>query len=218
MQTAPCPSPGDHEWLKIVVSTVAGLFAGLVAEPIKNALQRRIEIGRMVRAIETDFTGLATLLRDAADPEEFKLHIWSRVDLPAYQHYWSDKRDFFYDNHRLNELRKHCAEVLEVKQKVLSGEGISANGLVLMGKAVDCVVKVRGEEEMPEGFRWWLRLNITRFQIASARLRSLLARLRRWTRVVSSRVQRMYNNMELFELLGMFKPSRMSKSFVINRR
>ena len=95
MQAVPCASPNSYEWLKILASAVAGLFAGMVAEPFKSTLQRKIEIIRLKRAIGLDCLRVLTCLEVTKHELVSESQMWEGIDLPAYQHYWAGKGELF---------------------------------------------------------------------------------------------------------------------------
>ena len=47
------------EWMKILVSATAGMFTGLVADPIRGLIQSRIDIAKMQNAILWDLSALS---------------------------------------------------------------------------------------------------------------------------------------------------------------
>jgi hypothetical protein len=95
LQAVPCSSPNNYEWLKILASAIAGLFAGLIAEPFKSTLQRKIDIIRLERAIAFDCLRVVACLEIAKQELASESQMWQGIDLPGYQHYWAGKRELF---------------------------------------------------------------------------------------------------------------------------
>jgi hypothetical protein len=167
LQAVPCVSPSNHEWLKILASSVVGLFAGLVAEPFKSTLQRNIEIGRLKRAIVMDFMRVETIIQVAEkmgamnkDAEEIRSYAWPKVELPAYQHYWAGKRELFYDNLELHLMHLHCASVMTMKQQVLDRVATSASGITVVKSTANTVLR---REAGNNRLKRWVRKFFSRF-------------------------------------------------------
>ncbi len=53
-----------------------------------------------------------TCLEIAKQELASELQMWQGIDLPAYQHYWADKRELFYDKFDLQNMQMQCALVM----------------------------------------------------------------------------------------------------------
>jgi hypothetical protein len=118
----PCVSTPNYEWLKILVSAVAGLFAGVLAsmltEPLKARIQWRINMLRAEKALALDFIFLHLAIT-AADFELVpKEKFWAGLSLPAYEHYWTKNREVFYDGFEIHTLYLKCALIMQLKRRV----------------------------------------------------------------------------------------------------
>jgi hypothetical protein len=147
----------SNEWLKILVSTLAGLLAGLVAEPFKSTVQRKIEVVRLKRAIGFDFLRVTLMLavteHELADPKA----MWQGVDLPAYQHYWASKRELFYHDFELQKTQTQCQLLLLIKDAVQEGRTPSETGMAQVRKLTKAVIEVEPSRGGKNKIRRWLR-------------------------------------------------------------
>ena len=123
-------SPATFDWLKILISTLAGLFAGLVADPIKGGLQRRIEVVRLRRSIGFDCLRLLTVIETCKAGLAPDVGLWGYPSLPAFEHYWQSKRELFYADFDLQTLQLNCQMILLLRQSVLDGRRTSADAMV----------------------------------------------------------------------------------------
>jgi hypothetical protein len=110
--------PMNSEWIKILVSATAGMFTGLIADPIRGLIQSRIDIAKMQDAILWDLSALSQSAIRVHDGELPAGKLWVSADLPAFDHYWNRKRELFYTSERLVSLRPHCQEVQRLKALV----------------------------------------------------------------------------------------------------
>jgi hypothetical protein len=98
----------DHDWIKILVSAVVGMFTGLIADPVRASIQNRIELRRLKSAIIWDFTTLATNASRLLEGNMEAPAFWHTVELPGFDYYWEKNRELFYANSKLVLLRLQC--------------------------------------------------------------------------------------------------------------
>jgi hypothetical protein len=108
------------EWVKILASATAGMFTGLIADPIRGLIQSRIDIARMQHAILLDLSALSQSAIRVHDGELPASKLWLSAELPAFDHYWDRNRELFYTSERLVSLRPHCQVVQRLKAQVES--------------------------------------------------------------------------------------------------
>lgn len=101
----------NFEWMKILVSVLAGMIAGLIADPIRGNLARKLEILRIKRAIGLDLDNLITSRafyeEGCRTPEQF----WQSKMFPSFNFYWERNREYFYSNSEMHRLRMHIQAI-----------------------------------------------------------------------------------------------------------
>jgi hypothetical protein len=109
----------DHDWIKILVSAVVGMFTGLIADPIRSLVQNRIELRRLKNAIIWDFTALATNASRVLEEKNLEAAaFWNTVELPGFDYYWEKHRELFYANPKLVWLRLQCQIIKRLRDLV----------------------------------------------------------------------------------------------------
>lgn len=130
-----------NEWVKILISAVVGMFAGLFADPVRNLIQMRINTVRMESAIQFDFlnlvTGMTAVNEGLVPPWKF----WLGVELPAFEYYWDKNRELFYNSMELQLLRLQCVTVQRLKGLVANNQQTTEEALE---KLNEVVTQVRG--------------------------------------------------------------------------
>ena len=66
----------DNGWIEILASAVVGMFAGLIADPVRSIVENRIEARRFRNAVLWD---IATLSDGAVRVYEGKLEAWKTL-------------------------------------------------------------------------------------------------------------------------------------------
>ena len=108
----------NGEWMKILVSATAGMFTGLIADPIRGLIQSRIDIAKMQNAILWDLSALSQSAIRVHDGELPASKLWLSAELPAFDYHWDRNRELFYTSERLVSLRPHCQAVQRLKALV----------------------------------------------------------------------------------------------------
>lgn len=134
----------DLEWLKILISAATGLFAGLIADPIRAVIQLRITTIRMESAVQFDFIALFTAMKSVEVGAVSADCFWLGVELPAFDYYWERNREIFYNSLELQILRFHCVTVQRLKGLVCNKQ---MAGEEAMKKLDEVVVQVRGMQK-----------------------------------------------------------------------
>jgi hypothetical protein len=110
----------NHEWLKILVSVLAGMFAGIIADPIRESFAMRVKAYRVERAIRMDRINVALFeeeLRETSTATQF----WSIEFFPSFRYYWERNREYFYTDWRLQCLRTLIQAVEALEDGVRKG-------------------------------------------------------------------------------------------------
>jgi len=126
----------DTEWLKILVSTLVGMLAGFIADPIRAAFARDLEIYRMRRAIGLDLVnvaaGQAAVKYGAATAHQF----WQLEMFPSFTFYWQRNMEYFYGDLTLHTARMHIQGIQILQSAVQSGKTTVADGEVKLEGAM----------------------------------------------------------------------------------
>jgi hypothetical protein len=108
----------DQEWLKILISAIVGMFAGLIADPVRGLIQSRIDLAKMQNAVMWDFSNLSKSAMGVHGGELPAWKFWLGVELPGFDYYWEKNRELFYTNTRLVLLRVQCEVVKRLRALV----------------------------------------------------------------------------------------------------
>jgi hypothetical protein len=134
------------EWVKIIVSTCIGFLAGQIGELLKNAVQLKIVMLRMQRAIELDCLRVRTSIEVAhvgLVPEE---KAWQGIKLQGFEYYWEKSRELFFSSLPLHLVAVHCQVIQNVQMAIIRGDISSKDGETQILKAVEEI-----SAEMPQG-------------------------------------------------------------------
>jgi uncharacterized protein YjiS (DUF1127 family) len=104
----------DHEWIRILISAVVGMLTGLIADPIRSAMQHRIEAGKLKNAVMTDIGNLSVSAMDVYNGKLEASKFWLGVELPGFEYYWEKNRELFYINTKTVLLRVQCQVILRL--------------------------------------------------------------------------------------------------------
>jgi hypothetical protein len=112
----------QYEWLKILVSALAGMLAGLIGDPIHVAVMQKFEIHKMKCAIDLDLLDLiiyrAFFVEGSITPQQF----WQREIFPSFNFYWERNREYFYSDPNLHKLRFHIQYILDFQKTAKSSQ------------------------------------------------------------------------------------------------
>jgi hypothetical protein len=134
----------NGEWLKILISAVSGLFAGLIADPIRGVIQVRVNTIRMESAIQFDFINLSISMKAVEEGLVPAWKFWLGVELPAFEYYWNKNRELFYGSVESQLLRLQCMTVERLKGLVANKQ---KTGEEAMEKLHEVVAKVTGMQK-----------------------------------------------------------------------
>jgi hypothetical protein len=112
----------NSEWMKILVSATAGVFTGMIADPIRVLIRSRFDAAKMQNAILWDLSALSQNAIRVHDGELPAWKLWHSAELPAFDYHWDRNRELFYTSERLVSLRPHCQVVQRLKALVENKE------------------------------------------------------------------------------------------------
>jgi hypothetical protein len=135
----PLDNPMNHEWLKILVSVLAGMFAGLVADPIRSSLAENVKRMRLERALWLDCLFLNTAV-SAVEVELAKSQqLWASEMLPVFKYHWEKNREMFFDDLYAQGLRLNLQTILFIQQKVQGGQYTPERGMEKMKETLSAI-------------------------------------------------------------------------------
>src|SRR5260370_33923072 len=105
----------NSELMKILGSATAGMFTGLIADPIRALIQSRFDSAKMQNAILWDLSALSQSAIRVHDGELPAWKLWLSAELPAFDYHWDRNRELFYTSESLGSLRPHCHTVERLK-------------------------------------------------------------------------------------------------------
>lgn len=108
----------DHDWIKILVSAVVGMFTGLIADPVRGMVQNRIEARKLKSTIMWDIGNLSTSAMRVYEGKLEAWKFWLGVQLPGFDYYWEKNRELFYINTKLVLLRVQCQMIIRMRDLV----------------------------------------------------------------------------------------------------
>jgi hypothetical protein len=118
----------DTEWLKILASALVGMLVGFVADPIRAAFARDLELYRMRRAIALDLVnviaGQALVKHGAATTFQF----WQIEMFPSFIFYWQRNMEYFYCDFTLHAVRMNIQAIQLLQSLVQGGKTTVADG------------------------------------------------------------------------------------------
>jgi hypothetical protein len=142
-------SASNNEWIKILVSTIAGLSAGLIADPIKNMFQTRIAELRMRRSIVMDALNIHIMLKTVKQGLVSDTQFWRSLSLPAFDDHWAKNRDLFYRGLHLQTLRVRCELIKNLAISVNQGTVASEAATAKVRQVINEIIA----DNTPTGFR-----------------------------------------------------------------
>ena len=114
-------TPGDHDWLKTLVSTLAGLFAGLIAEPFKDTIQTMIVRRKIRKSVYVDIVLMFNRLLAVQSGKFPAAEFWADLELPTYLYHWEKDRDYFFTTSYLQSVRLKHLQIVALRQEVKEG-------------------------------------------------------------------------------------------------
>ena len=139
------------EWMKILVSATAGMFTGLIADPIRTLIQSRFVSAKIQNAILWDLSVLSQSAVRVHDGELQASKLWLSAELPAFDYHWDRNRELFYTNERLVSLKPHCQVVQRLRALVESREQTPDEA---MEKLWETLVLAKVVKLVPEDSTW----------------------------------------------------------------
>lgn len=148
----------NHEWLKILVSALVGMFAGLIAEPLRESLSLRIKTLRVERALAVDCLYLHLAIKTVEQGLAPAANFWKHEMLAGFTYHWEKNREFFYDSLELQTTRLQFQTILKIQQKVEDGNCTSDQGFKEISETLDTLMKPKERNLVQRLSRRFLQL------------------------------------------------------------
>jgi hypothetical protein len=124
--TAVTPPPGMSEWLKILITAIAGMFAGLsgglLLEPIKHHIQLRIKTRRIKADVHRELGFLFFTFTLQASNDKDAERVKTYFDLSnnsEFEYYYSHEREAFNRLKDRRDIRAFYTLFQRVRETVL---------------------------------------------------------------------------------------------------
>jgi hypothetical protein len=142
----------DTEWLKILASALLGMLAGFVADPIRAAFARNLELYRMRRAIALDLLNVITCQAVVKHGVATAYQFWQWEMFPSFTFYWQRNMEYFYSDITLHTVRMHIQAVQLLQSSVQSGRKTVADGEAKLDELMKPLKKALLEKK-PRGWQ-----------------------------------------------------------------
>ena len=133
----------ESEWLKIVASTCLGLFAGLIAEPLKSSMTSRRTQREISHAIRHDLKLLRAFLPFYRLNKYDAEFVSRRIELPVFNYHWSKNKGAFYESSHLRFLRFQCEIILSDAHNMKTGKCTKEEGLKSIHESIVSALESR---------------------------------------------------------------------------
>jgi hypothetical protein len=121
------------------------MLVGLIAEPIKNSLQWRINVLRMERAVALDCLTVgvqrAVLKNGGCTDWQF----WQGLTFPGFEYHWDKNREYLYDSVRLYILRLQIQVIQQLRKSVIENRLSPEEAKAKLEDAMDQIHKTTTE-------------------------------------------------------------------------
>jgi hypothetical protein len=107
-----------NEWLKILISALAGMLTGFIADPIRATLARDLQLYRMRRAIGFDLLGLIAAREAVKQGLTTSAQFWQHEIFPSFTFYWQRNMEYFYSDFKLCEVRFQIQTIQIIQKSV----------------------------------------------------------------------------------------------------
>ncbi len=102
------------DWIKVLISALAGMLAGLIAEPIKNALQDEIRMRRMESSLAVEMGYLVGSV--GIDVAHWPERWWeTHMSIERYEYYYSSQRELLFRSRYYNQIDSFYRQMKRAK-------------------------------------------------------------------------------------------------------
>ncbi|MGB8128926.1 MAG: hypothetical protein WCG81_03980 [Candidatus Angelobacter sp.] len=134
--------PVTPEWVKILVTAILALVTGIVAEPLRNSIARRLTAKRAFKMLYFELVRIYELCNEARHvPAETVKLMSSRIILEHYDYYYNQHREAFYLIPQHDSLRGLFGEIKLCLSAAAHGEGDSHESVRDIVESIDARIK-----------------------------------------------------------------------------
>lgn len=137
----------NHEWLKILLSAVVGMFTGLVADPIRETVATRMKLLRLEKAIALDCFFLKMTFLAVEHGMTTNEQVWKSDMLAGFKYNWEHNRELFYHDLRMQTLRLQLQTILMTQERVGLGQVSYDEAKQRVQETLESVAKVSDDWE-----------------------------------------------------------------------
>lgn len=89
--------PPTPEWIKILVTALLSFVIGIVLEPVRNSIARRLTAKRATKMLYFELARIYEVCNEARPIPTATIRLmFSRIELEHYDYYYSQHREAFY--------------------------------------------------------------------------------------------------------------------------
>ena len=111
----------NSEWQKGTFSAICGMFAALIAEPIKQRIGVKMKMREINNALHRELSDYEQFLRrvhiESAGQRWTKYKTWK---FQAFEYYFEKNREFFYSDGRLSRLKGAFQTLQATRDRLIS--------------------------------------------------------------------------------------------------
>jgi hypothetical protein len=124
------------DWVKILVSALAGVFTGILLEPIRYWIGNTITAHYAKRAIYAELGKIHHLAARSKSGQPDPLRIVRQLDCQAFDYYYASKREVVYLIPEYPGLVSLFDRVHQLKHRQSEGERVSAQEIEVLANAI----------------------------------------------------------------------------------
>ncbi len=123
------------DWVRILVSALAGVLTGILLEPIRQWIGNAITAHHAKQAIYAELGKIHRILESKSAPAD-PLRIVKQLDCQAFDYYYASKREVVYLIAEYPGIVSLFDKVHRLKKRGDDGERISAQELEVLANAI----------------------------------------------------------------------------------
>ena len=138
---------------------MAGLLAGLIAEPIKAEIQRKVTARRAENAILGGFKRIELIVQITVEMKMDKEVFWTNLSCPPHDHYWEKNRELFFEDAALERLHYAWITLMQYRAAALKEPENSEEAMTKLSLFIQSKMPKTPRSKVR---RWWLRTKVRR--------------------------------------------------------
>ena len=132
------------EWLKILVSALAGMMTGAALEPLKHQIRLRMVAGKAKRGIHSELARVYYFMNQGQSlPEKFSTTALSRMVFDTFDYFYTQERESFYLLERHHDIAGLYRELRLIQEEVRCGRVSGGQGARDFCSAIDLRLECR---------------------------------------------------------------------------